>query len=268
MQNQTGGPTEPGQDDAFMAVRIWRGDAAGRYQTYRVPRLRNQTVLDVVTWVQRHLEPSAGLPLCLPGWNVRFLCHDGERPARAGPAAPMSPRSPATGPIDASRPLRNLPKYSSDLVGRYVGLLREVAEAPSARFATGGTASRHDPPEAGPRRTARHGAAPPTLAIECINCAVCYAACDVVGPGMPDYRRPRRTQSRLDPRAMTNAIPANAKRLLDGGRRWLADATLRLPLARQLAAEHCPVGNQPDPGRSRGSSERASPATSAKEATP
>ena len=39
-------------------VRIWRGDAGGRFEHYDVPRQASQTVLDVVTHVQRHVDPS------------------------------------------------------------------------------------------------------------------------------------------------------------------------------------------------------------------
>src|SRR6266513_455847 len=37
---------------------IWRGKANGSFRTYEVPRHESQTVLDVVTYVQRHLDPS------------------------------------------------------------------------------------------------------------------------------------------------------------------------------------------------------------------
>src|SRR5436309_14395825 len=41
-----------------LTVSLWRGGEDGRYQSYQVPLSENQTVLDVVTWVQRNLEPS------------------------------------------------------------------------------------------------------------------------------------------------------------------------------------------------------------------
>ena len=43
---------------ATFPVRIWRGDAGGRFEHYEVPRHASQTVLDVVTHVQRHVDPS------------------------------------------------------------------------------------------------------------------------------------------------------------------------------------------------------------------
>jgi fumarate reductase iron-sulfur subunit len=40
-------------------VRVWRGDAyGGAYQAFEVPRRESQTVLDVVTWIQRNLDPT------------------------------------------------------------------------------------------------------------------------------------------------------------------------------------------------------------------
>ena len=39
-----------------LKVKIWRGAETGEFQEYDVPRLESQTVLDVVTYVQRRLE--------------------------------------------------------------------------------------------------------------------------------------------------------------------------------------------------------------------
>lgn len=35
-----------------LSVSIWRGREDGSYATYKVPERANQTVLDVVTWIQ------------------------------------------------------------------------------------------------------------------------------------------------------------------------------------------------------------------------
>src|ERR1041384_6988766 len=51
-----------------LVVEIWRGGAEGRFQRYDVPRRANQTVLDVVTHVQRRLDPSLA---------YRFACRVG-----------------------------------------------------------------------------------------------------------------------------------------------------------------------------------------------
>src|SRR5437763_6774412 len=49
-------------------VSLWRGDSTGRYQTYEVPRRENQTVLDVVTFIQRHMDATL---------SYRFACRVG-----------------------------------------------------------------------------------------------------------------------------------------------------------------------------------------------
>ena len=52
-----------------LKVRIWRGRRRhGEFQTYEVPRQEHQTVLDVVTYVQRELEPALA---------YRFACRVG-----------------------------------------------------------------------------------------------------------------------------------------------------------------------------------------------
>ena len=49
-------------------VSLWRGKADGHYQTFSVPLRENQTVLDVVTWVQRNADPTLA---------YRFACRVG-----------------------------------------------------------------------------------------------------------------------------------------------------------------------------------------------
>ena len=41
-----------------LRVGVWRGGATGRLQSYEVPRYPSQTVLDVVTHIQRKLDPT------------------------------------------------------------------------------------------------------------------------------------------------------------------------------------------------------------------
>jgi fumarate reductase iron-sulfur subunit len=234
MQNQTGGPAGPGQDGAFMAVRIWRGDAAGRYQTYRVPRLRNQTVLDVVTWVQRHLEPTLA---------YRFACRVG----MCGSCAMTVNGRPrwtcrthiaavaAAGPLRIG-PLRNLPVLR-DLAVDMTPFFEKWQRA-EARFEGGLT--RHDPPKPVlPDSPARREA---DLAIECINCGVCHAACEVVGWD-PAY---------VGPAALNRAWS------LARDERHTGQAALRAAVggdggtfachSHGACSEHCPVGL--DPSRS------------------
>ena len=54
--------------DGTIEVSLWRGKADGRYQAYTVPLRENQTVLDVVTRVQRHADPTL---------SYRFACRVG-----------------------------------------------------------------------------------------------------------------------------------------------------------------------------------------------
>ena len=49
-------------------VSIWRGGADGHYERFEVPARASQTVLDVVTWVQRHLDQTL---------TYRFACRVG-----------------------------------------------------------------------------------------------------------------------------------------------------------------------------------------------
>ena len=51
-----------------LKVSIWRGTAHGRFHTYDVPREESQTVLDVVTYIQRRLDPSL---------SYRYACRVG-----------------------------------------------------------------------------------------------------------------------------------------------------------------------------------------------
>nr|HQU04458.1 2Fe-2S iron-sulfur cluster-binding protein [Acidocella sp.] len=51
-----------------LQVSLWRGGAEGGFKTYEVPQLPNQTILDVVTWVQRNLDATL---------SYRFACRVG-----------------------------------------------------------------------------------------------------------------------------------------------------------------------------------------------
>src|SRR6476620_12604287 len=49
-------------------VRVWRGAEDGAFQSFEVPRHESQTVLDVVTHIQRNLDPTLA---------YRFACRVG-----------------------------------------------------------------------------------------------------------------------------------------------------------------------------------------------
>lgn len=170
----------------MMEVAIWRGSAnSGAFQTFDVPMLGNQTVLDVVSWVQETVDPSL---------SYRFACRVG----MCGSCAMMvngEPRWTCRTHVDLVskggkiriEPLRNLPVIK-DLVtdmdpffDKWIG----------AGGVYGGQSTRQEPvaeirPDTPARMEADRG-------IECINCAVCYAACDTVASN-PDYLGPAALQ--------------------------------------------------------------------------
>jgi len=153
-------------------VAIWRGAGEGRYQSYRVPLRESQTVLDVVTFVQRHLDPTL---------SYRFACRVGV----CGSCAMTvngRPRwtcrthvaSVAAGGRLEIGPLANLPVIK-DLATDMRAFFEKWQQARGV-FAPSKT--RHDAIEQiRPDSAARMAA---DAAIECINCGVCHAACDTV----------------------------------------------------------------------------------------
>jgi len=164
-----------------ISVSVWRGAAQGRFVSYRVPLNENQTVLDTITWIQRHDDPSL---------SYRFACRVG----MCGSCAMTVNGIPrwtcrthvdkvlSDGTLEVA-PLRNLPVIK-DLAVDMSPFFDKMAAAHGAFRAPGG--KREDfarvPPQSTQRREADAG-------IECIGCGVCYAACDVVSSD-PDYLGP------------------------------------------------------------------------------
>jgi len=154
-------------------VKIWRGKEEGAFQIYEIPRRENQTVLDIVTEVQRRVEPTLA---------YRFSCRVGV----CGSCAIMVNGEPRwacrthvsrvyQGDELVLEPLKNMPRIKDLVVNmdeffqkwQHVG-----ADYQSKR-------TRKDKPyEINPESRERKFA---DAAIECINCGICYAACDVVG---------------------------------------------------------------------------------------
>ena len=209
-----------------LAVEIWRGGAEGHFQRYDVPRRENQTVLDVVTHVQRRLEPALA---------YRFACRVG----MCGSCAMTVNGTPRwtcrthvskvahAGTLTLA-PLANLP-IVRDLVVDMAPFFDKWAKAhgsfvppekPAEDFAV-------VPPAASARRAADAG-------IECIGCGVCYAACDVVA-GLPDY---------LGPAALNRAWTLINDVRDAGGRERLAavagDAGCHACHSQQSCRTHCP----------------------------
>jgi len=156
----------------MLSVTVWRGGAEGHFQTFEVARRPHQTVLDVVTAIQREQDPTL---------SYRFACRVG----MCGSCAMVvngRPRWTCRVRVEAAEnagaltlePLRNL-GVVKDLAVEMTAFFDkwrdargsfEPGEAPRENFAV-------VPPESPARKAADEG-------IECIGCGVCYSACDVV----------------------------------------------------------------------------------------
>ena len=157
----------------FLRVTIERGpNASGVKRAFDVPAHENQTVLDVVSWIQQNADPTL---------SYRFACRVG----MCGSCAMMvndvprwTCRTHITKVIKGNKmtigPLRNLPVIK-DLVVDMDPFFEKWIAAEGVHH---GGLTRDDPVApvdemSAPRVQANAG-------IECINCSVCYAACDSV----------------------------------------------------------------------------------------
>ena len=159
--------------DATLRVDVWRGTETGEFQAFALPRREHQTVLDVVTEIQR--EHDATL-------SYRFACRVG----MCGSCAMVvngRPRWTCRTRVkdvinDSERlrlePLRNF-VVVKDLAVEMTQFFDKWKDARG--YFEPGTQPQTDfavvPPAAPERRAADAG-------IECIGCGVCYSACDVV----------------------------------------------------------------------------------------
>ena len=164
-----------------LKVSVWRGAEAGEYRTYEVPRQESQTVLDVVTYIQRNIDPTLSYRFaCRVGMcgscamnvngKARWTCRTHVAEVTEGDALEIAP-------------LHNLPLVK-DLVADMAPFFDKIARA---KGSFKGATTRKDEfakvlPESAQRREV-------DAAIECIGCGVCYSACDVVSWN-PDYLGP------------------------------------------------------------------------------
>lgn len=164
-------------------ITIERGTAAA--ECFDVPAYESQTVLDVVSWIQQNADPTL---------SYRFACRVG----MCGSCAMMvngvprwTCRTHISKVLDGNAltigPLRNLPVIKDLVVDMDPFFDKWIA----AEGVHHGVRSRHDDiaavDETSPaRREANAG-------IECINCSVCYAACDTVTAN-EDYMGPAALQ--------------------------------------------------------------------------
>jgi len=159
-------------------LSIDRGAAS---QSFDVPAYASQTVLDVVSWVQQNADPSLA---------YRFACRVG----MCGSCAMMVNGVPRwTCRTHVSKvlkdgalhvgPLRNLPVIR-DLVVDMDPFFDKWVAAEGVHHCT---RTRDD--EIAPIDETSPARVEANSGIECINCSVCYAACDTVA-GNPDYLGP------------------------------------------------------------------------------
>ena len=211
----------------MLNVAVWRGDAGGgAFRDYRVPARPAHSVLDVVTWIQRHVDPGLSyrfacrVGMCgtcamtvngRPRWTCRTLVGAVARDGKLGVA-----------------PLANLPVIK-DLACDMTGFFAKWQRA-GGRFQPAADAAEDFavvPPESAARRAADAG-------IECIGCAVCHAACDVVAWN-PEY---------LGPAALNRAWTlVNDVRDASGAERLAGiagDAGCHACHSHQSCREHCP----------------------------
>jgi len=169
-------------------VTVHRGSGQSHSKhtdTFDVPAYESQTVLDVVSWIQQHADPTL---------SYRFACRVG----MCGSCAMMVNGVPrwtcrthmskvlVDNAVDIA-PLRNLPVVK-DLVVDMDPFFDKWLSAEGVHHASD---TRNDP--------IRHidnsseSRAQADAGIECINCSVCYAACDTV-TGNTDYLGPAALQ--------------------------------------------------------------------------
>jgi fumarate reductase iron-sulfur subunit len=164
-----------------MQVRVWRGKADGAFQSFEVPRHASQTVLDAVTHIQRVLDPTLA---------YRFACRVGMCGSCAMTVNGV-PRWTCRTHVDKVvkndgmeiAPLRNLP-IVRDLVTDMSGFFDKWAKA-KGQF-SGSRTKEEDFKKVKPDSPDRVAV---DAGIECIGCAVCYSACDVVSWN-PEYLGP------------------------------------------------------------------------------
>ncbi|HEY5020491.1 MAG TPA: succinate dehydrogenase/fumarate reductase iron-sulfur subunit [Steroidobacteraceae bacterium] len=164
-----------------LQVRVWRGGAKGAFQAFEVPRHASQTVLDVVTHIQRVLDPTLAYRFaCRVGMcgscamtvngHARWTCRTHVDKVAKNDAMEIAP-------------LRNLPVIR-DLVTDMREFFDKWARA-KGQF-SGSLSKKEDFQKVKPESPDRVAV---DAAIECIGCGVCYSSCDVVAAN-PDYLGP------------------------------------------------------------------------------
>ena len=164
-----------------ISVEVWRSESSGSFASYEVPRLNKQTILDIVTYIQRNLDNTL---------SYRYSCRVGMcgTCAMTVNGVPRWTCRTQAAIFDSSdririEPLKNFPVIK-DLVVNMDPFFQKWKSAGGAFSAADQDAD--DFARVQPDSIARQAA---NQAIECIGCGVCYSACDVV-KWSPDYLGP------------------------------------------------------------------------------
>jgi fumarate reductase iron-sulfur subunit len=156
----------------MLSVEVWRGTRQGQFQTFSVPRRANQTVLDVVTEIQREQDPTLA---------YRFACRVG----MCGSCAMVvngrprwSCRTRISEVVRADgrlrlEPLRNF-AVVKDLAVEMTEFFDKWRDARG--FFEPGPRPANDFAVVAPASPQREAA---DAGIECIGCGICHSACDV-----------------------------------------------------------------------------------------
>jgi len=157
---------------AALEVEVWRGTDSGHFQFFRIPRRTHQTVLDVVSEIQRAHDATL---------SYRFACRVG----MCGSCAMVVNGRPRwtcrtrVSEVAADGTLRLEPL-------RNFAIVKDLAVEMTQFFDKWKQANGYFEP--GPAPEKDFAVVPPTgkerqaanAGIECIGCGVCYSACDVV----------------------------------------------------------------------------------------
>lgn len=157
------------------------GDDVGEFQSYQVPYQEDQTILDLLTHIQRTMDPSLSYRFaCRVGMcgscamrvngKPRWTCRTLVRKALKDGELNLEPLSNLPVVKDLVVDMEPFFEKWQEAKGRF-----EPADSPVQEFAP-------IKPDDKVRQKADE-------AIECINCGCCYAACDVVESN-PDYLGP------------------------------------------------------------------------------
>jgi fumarate reductase iron-sulfur subunit len=217
-----------------LRVKVWKGGAQGAFHEHEVPRQPSQTVLDVVTYIQRVLDPTLA---------YRYACRVGMCGSCAMTVNDV-PRWTCRTHVDKVAlddqlqiaPLRNLP-IIRDLVADMREFFDKWARA-KGQF-QGRLTKQQDFERIAPGSEGRQAV---NAGIECIGCAVCYSACDVVAWN-PDYLGPA-ALNRAWTLVKDERDSANAERL----RAVAGDAGCHACHTHMSCTERCPKHISPTAG--------------------